>query len=370
MKFDKVKMDKDTLLAIAGAICVLTLLGGCREEEPTVEQDLTPYVLVLPDHVPPPILPNDNALTETKVHLGKMLFYETELSGDGTMSCATCHMQASAFTDTAQFSVGINGLEGHRNAMAVFNMAWNTNGFLWDGGPQLLRHQSLLPIQDGLEMDETLDDVIAKLSANQVYIDAFIRAFGDELITPQRMSLAMEQFMLSITSFSSKYDRYLAGQTELTESELRGLELFTTEYNEFFPEYSGADCQHCHGGINFSNSQFMNNGLDAEGTHEDLGRFVVTGNAEDVGRFKVTSLRNIALTAPYMHDGRFNTLEEVLDHYDHGLQESSTLDPALAATMSTGLMLTDQDKADLIAFMNTLTDDGLTTETAFASPFE
>ena len=176
--------------------------------------------------------------------------------------------------------------------------------------------------------------------------------------------------MLSITSFSSKYDRYLDGQAELNESEMRGLELFNTEYNEFFPEYSGADCQHCHGGINFSNSEFMNNGLDAEGAHEDLGRFIVTGNNEDVGRFKVTSLRNIALTAPYMHDGRFNTLEEVLDHYDHGLQASSTLDPALAATMSTGLMLTDQDKTDLIAFMITLTDVELTTETAFASPFE
>lgn len=353
------------------AIAVLLLCAawwGCREDEPVVLHDLSPYMLDVPAHVSPPFLPQDNALTVAKVALGRRLFHEKELSGDGTMSCATCHLQSAAFTDTAQFSVGIRGLEGHRNAMSVFNMAWNNNGFFWDGRAELLRHQSLLPIQDTLEMDETLLDAAAKLSSDPSYLDDFIRAFGDQEITALRMSLAMEQFMLTITSFQSKYDKHLAGLVELTESEARGLELFTTEYNEFFPEYSGADCQHCHGGINFSNNDYMNNGLDAEGQHQDVGRYSVTGNPNDLGKFKVTSLRNIALTAPYMHDGRFQTLEEVLDHYDHGLQPSPTLDPALAYTMSTGLMLTEQDKMDLVAFLHTLTDEQLASEVAFSDP--
>ena len=345
-------------------------MEACREQPPLVEHDPTPYVLDVPNHIPLPILPADNQLTVAKVDLGRMLFHEPSLSADESMSCATCHLQSFGFTDTARFSLGIRGDVGHRNAMSVFNMAWNNNGFFWDGRAERLRHQSLLPIQDALEMDETLDGVVAKLEANEVYHDAFIRAFGDENITAHRMSLAMEQFMLTITSFGSRYDQHLAGDLNLTESELRGLELFTTEYNPFFPEFSGADCQHCHGGPNFSNNQYMNNGLDAEGEHEDAGRAAVTGNSSDVGRFKVTSLRNIALTAPYMHDGRFETLEEVLDHYDHGIEQSSSLDPALAATMSTGLMLTDQDKVDLIAFLHALTDQGLAETETYSSPFD
>ncbi|MGB1481128.1 MAG: cytochrome-c peroxidase [Flavobacteriales bacterium] len=368
---------KDTLrfpvcrsLWLCLSVASVVLLTGCREDVPAVEHDLTPFVIAHPSHVVPPMLPLDNPLTEAKVALGRMLFHETSLSGDGTMSCATCHLQSAAMTDTAQLSVGIRGLEGHRNAMSVFNMAWNNNGFFWDGRAELLRDQSLMPIQDSLEMDETLEDAAAKVAELDAYQDAFVRAFGDEEVTATRMSLAMEQFMLTITSFQSKYDRYLGGEEVLTESELRGLELFTTEYNEFFPEYSGADCQHCHGGPNFSNNQYMNNGLDEEGDWGDEGRMLVTGLPGDRGKFKVTSLRNIALTAPYMHDGRFNTLEEVIDHYDHGLKPSSTLDPALAATMSTGLMLTEQDKLDLLAFLHCLTDESLAENEAFSSPFD
>lgn len=363
-------MWMDKFFAIALAFLGTAWLSGCREQQVDVEHNLTPYVLHVPGHVPAPLLPTDNELTVAKVHLGRMLFHEPALSGDESMSCATCHLQSAAFTDTSRFSFGIRGLEGHRNAMSVFNMAWNDQGFFWDGRADLLRHQSLLPIQDSLEMDETLEEVVSKLTSHESYGNAFVEAFGDDEITPLRVSLALEQFMLTITSFGSKYDQYLEGNASLTESELRGLELFTTEYNEFFPEFSGADCQHCHGGINFSNNAFMNNGLDAEGDHEDAGRFEVTGDPMDMGRFKVTSLRNIALTAPYMHDGRFNTLEEVLDHYDHGLQPSPSLDPALAATMSTGLMLTEQDKLDLIAFLNTLTDENLANVVAYSSPFD
>ena len=355
------------------AVLVFVGFSGCKPDDTdtgqVVEWDTTPFALTYPQHIVAPLLPLDNPLTVAKVELGRMLFHEPKLSGDESMSCATCHLQSAAFTDTAKLSVGIRGLEGHRNAMSVFNMAWNDNGFFWDGRAELLRHQSLLPIQDSLEMDETLAGAAAKLSAEEIYQHAFIRAFGDDEITAERMALAMEQFMLTITSFNSKYDRYLAGMESLTDSELRGLELFNTEYNEFFPEFSGADCQHCHGGPNFSNNQYMNNGLDEESEMTDIGRMAVTENPSHLGQFKVTSLRNIALTAPYMHDGRFNTLEEVIDHYNEGLHASSTLDPALAATMSTGLMLTAQDKQDLINFLHTLTDEQLAQETDYSSPF-
>ena len=355
------------------AVLVFVGFSGCKPDDTdtgqVVEWDTTPFALTYPQHIVAPLLPLDNPLTVAKVELGRMLFHEPKLSGDESMSCATCHLQSAAFTDTAKLSVGIRGLEGHRNAMSVFNMAWNDNGFFWDGRAELLRHQSLLPIQDSLEMDETLAGAAAKLSAEETYQHAFIRAFGDDEVTAERMALAMEQFMLTITSFNSKYDRYLAGMESLTDSELRGLELFNTEYNEFFPEFSGADCQHCHGGPNFSNNQYMNNGLDEESEMTDIGRMAVTENPSHLGQFKVTSLRNIALTGPYMHDGRFNTLEEIIDHYNEGLHASSTLDPALAATMSTGLMLTAQDKEDLINFLHTLTDEQLAQETDYSSPF-
>jgi cytochrome c peroxidase len=357
---------------LLGAVAVVCFSGCNRDDDDgdvVVEWDTTPFTLSFPQHIVAPQLPLDNPLTVAKVELGRMLFHEKKLSGDESMSCAACHLQSAAFTDTAQFSEGIRGLEGHRNAMSVFNMAWNDNGFFWDGRAELLRHQSLLPIQDSLEMDETLVNAAAKLAADESYQHAFIRAFGDDEVSADRMSLAMEQFMLTITSFNSKYDRYLSGLESLTESELRGLELFNTEYNEFFPEFSGADCQHCHGGPNFSNNQYMNNGLDEESEMQDIGRMAVTENPAHLGQFKVTSLRNIALTAPYMHDGRFSTLEEVIDHYNEGLHSSSTLDPALAATMSTGLMLTAQDKADLINFLHTLTDEQLAQDPNYSSPF-
>ena len=343
-------------------------LSSCQEKEEPVVQDTTPYTL---NHegLPTPPLPQDNLLTNAGVELGRMLFYEKMLSGDNTQACADCHRQEHAFTDTARFSLGIQGLPGKRQAMSIFNMAWNTNGFFWDGRAELLRHQALLPIQDELEMDETLDNVVDKLSASKDYKNQFIRAFGDDQVTEQRISLALEQFMFSIVSHNSKYDQWKSGLIQLTESEERGRILFETEYNPFFPELSGADCAHCHGGANFENDFYMNNGLDTEGEFSDLGHYEVTGNEVYRAAFKVPSLRNIELTAPYMHDGRFSTLEEVVDHYDHGIKESNSLDFALRATIDRGLFLTDQDKVDLINFLKTLTDQKLLVDERYGSPF-
>lgn len=350
-------------------ISILTIMA-CNPDEPKEEVilDETPYEFQN-GSFPMPDLPTDNPLTIQGVELGRMLFYETMLSKDGTQACATCHDQNNGFSDSARFSIGVELMPGKRQAMPIFNMAWHTNQFFWDGRANLLRDQALLPIQDPLEMNETLDNVITKLSDTEMYRNQFMRAFGSEAITEEKMSLAMEQFMLSIVSHDSKYDRYLAGEVQLTDSEERGRILFETEYNQFFPDQSGADCAHCHGGNNFDNNQYMNNGLDTDADITDIGREEVTMNAADKAKFKVPSLRNIAMTAPYMHDGRFQTLEEVVDHYNSGIQTSATTDQALLNTQQTGLMLTDTDKQDLINFMKTLTDDTFLNNSEYKTPF-
>lgn len=352
-------------------LVTVAIVSGCSKNDDnngSVEWDKTPYELDIGNFPVPPIS-EDNTLTEQGVQLGRMLFYDKKLSRDGTQACASCHMQEFAFNDTARFSLGVRGLRGKRQAMSVFNTAWHTNEFFWDGRAHLLRDQALKPIQDELEMDETLENVIEKLKSSQDYKDQFIRAFGSDEVTEERMALALEQFMNSIVSTSSKYDDYLADPSVFTESEERGKQLFFTEYNPFFPEKSGADCAHCHSGYNFENDRYMNNGLDGDAEMTDLGRWEVTEIEKDKGKFKVPSLRNIELTAPYMHDGRFSTLEEVVDHYDHGLKQSSNIDPALVQTIDKGLMLSDQDKKDLIAFMKTLTDQKMMTDERYASPF-
>ena len=179
----------------------------------------------------------------------------------------------------------------------------------------------------------------------------------------------MEQFMLSIVSYQSKYDKFLAGNLQLTASEERGRKLFFEEYNPFFPDQSGADCAHCHSGRNFENDEYMNNGLDTDADITDIGREEVTQNQNDKAKFKVTTLRNIELTAPYMHDGRFQTLEEVVEHYNSGIRTSATVDPTVMNTQSTGLLLTGQDKQDLVNFLKTLTDNTFLNNSEYASPF-
>lgn len=365
-------MKNNKLIPIVLSVGFLLLYSNCKKdpEVPTAEEvtyDATLYdfnsgKFPMPDF-------NNNPPTKEGVALGRMLFYEKMLSKDGSQACASCHLQSHGFTDTARFSIGVEGKKGGRQAMSVFNTAWHTNEFFWDGRAHLLRDQALKPIQDPLEMNETLENVFAKLSDSKMYRDQFFRTFNSEEVTPEKMSLAMEQFMNTIISNQSKYDKFLAGEMSLTPSEERGRELFFLEFNEFLPQKSGADCAHCHGGFNFANKLYSNNGLDAEANITDYGREKVTNNINDKGKFKIPSLRNIELTAPYMHDGRFNTLEEVVDHYNNGVKESSTLDPALRPTINTGLRLTAQDKADLVAFLKTLTDPTLATDERFSSPF-
>ncbi len=336
--------------------------------DPPATYDPTLYTLNI-GNFPTPNLPTDNKLTAAGVQLGRMLFYERMLSKDGSQACADCHQQKDAFSDIRRFSIGVEKLPGNRQAMAVMNLAWHENGLFWDGRAPHVRDQALGPIQNPLEMNETLPNVEQKLAADKRYTDQFIRAFGDEQVNAGRIGLALEQFMFTIISNNSKFDRYKAGLETLTALEERGRVLFNSEFDPFGSE-RGAECFHCHGGFNFTDDEFKNNGLDTDTEMTDEGRKTVSKDPADRGKFKVPSLRNIALTAPYMHDGRFATLEEVIDHYDHGAKPSSTVDELLQYSLQPGgLQLTAQDKADLVAFLKTLTDETFLNNPAYKSPF-
>jgi cytochrome c peroxidase len=341
--------------------------GGAKIVKPLyLPEKFTPYPFQMSATFPLPDLPRDNPLIIERVTLGEKLFHETALSKDNTLSCASCHDAKRAFTDPRKFSVGVRGQIGTRNAMPLFNLAWRSS-FFWDGRAPSLRAQALMPIQDHTEMDETLTNVVNKLSVisyqlsvsntartSNSYLLLFAAAFGTPEITPEKIGLALESFMLTLTSFDSKFDRAIRGEEKLSAEEQRGLELFMTEYDPRREQF-GADCFHCHGGALFQSQTFANNGLDS--TFTDAGRAKITGKDSDKGKFSTPSLRNIALTAPYMHDGRFATLEEVVEHYSTGVKRSATLDPNLAKHPDGGLHLSEADRRALAAFLRTLTDD-------------
>jgi cytochrome c peroxidase len=318
-------------------------------------QSGTTMVMHISKRLPQVTLPAGNLPTLEGVALGQRLFHETRLSLNNKQACASCHQADAAFTDAGRrFSLGVDGREGLRNTMPLFNLAWQEE-FFWDGRIKGLRHQVLLPIQDPVEMHESLSGVVEKLSGDASYAEGFRKAFGSSGITPERLGLALEQYLLTLISQDSKFDRALQGREKLTPAEQRGLELFVTEHDPA-RNLRGADCFHCHGGALFTNQGFANNGLDAT---PEPGRQRVTGKAGDLGKFRVPSLRNTALTGPYMHDGRFSTLEQVIDHYDHGVQRTATLDPNLSKHPTAGLGLTREDKSALIAFLEALTDNSL-----------
>ncbi len=313
----------------------------------------TPYPFRFNNTFPRPALPLDNPLLVERTELGRRLFHETALSRDGQIACATCHLANAALSDARRFSPGVEGRLGNRNAMPLFNLAWKRD-FFWDGRAKGLREQALQPIQDHREMDESLDRVTAKLASDAAYPAAFERAFGSPEISAEKLALAMENFLLTLVSHDSKFDRAMRGEETLTDLEQRGFDLFMTEREPRLGSLGG-DCFHCHGGPLFTDHQFRNNGLAID--EADLGRFLASNSPLDRGAFSTPSLRNVALTAPYMHDGRFATLEQVLDHYSEGVQRTDTLDPNLAKHPDGGLHLDAEEKAALIAFLRTLTDD-------------
>lgn len=314
----------------------------------------TPVRLDLPLHIPRPDLPSDNPLTAERIALGKRLFSEKALSLDRSIACASCHLRKHALSDPSPTSLGIEGRSGLRNSMPLMNLAWKSR-FLWDGRSPSLREQALEPLKDHAEMDLAPNKAAARLQTLDDYPSAFAAAFGSTNVTPERIGLAVENYLLTELSFNSRFDQALAGKATLTDSERRGFELFMTEF-EPRSGRRGADCFHCHGGPLFTDNLFHNNGLDMESA--DRGLELVSGKQADRGRFVTPSLRNVALTAPYMHDGRMETLEEVVDHYDLFVQNAPNLDPNL--DKRSRLDLTDDDKAALVAFLKTLTDSSFT----------
>lgn len=340
-------------------------------------EKFTPYRFQMSGAFPIPELPQDNPLTDEGVWLGALLFFDPRLSRNNSQSCGACHQRQAAFSDAGRgVSIGADGQSGTRNAMPLFNLAWKSS-FFWDGRTTSLRQQVLEPIQNPMEMHETLENAVAKVKVSRVnprhqhraqqalstdppperpndYTSLFRRAFGSSEVTADRIARALEQFLLTQVSHDSKFDRFMGGEAELTAEERRGFELFQTEYDPRRGQF-GADCFHCHGGPLFQSQSFANNGLDAE--FNDLGRYLVTKKDGDKGKFAVPSLRNTALSAPYMHDGRFGTLEEVIEHYSTGVERSHTLDPNLAKHPSGGVPLSATDKKALVAFLKTLTDE-------------
>jgi len=312
----------------------------------------TPYPFQISATFPIPNLPRDNPLTVERVELGKKLFFDRHISINDQQSCADCHAPEKAFTDGRRVAHGAEGESGTRNTMPLFNLAWKSS-FFWDGRAKSLREQVLIPIQNPIEMHQSLTNLVAKLSHDDSYPAFFIAAFGLPEITPEKISLALENYLLTLTSFDAKFDRVLRGEGKFTAEEQRGFELFSTEYDPRRGQY-GADCFHCHGGSLFQSQSFANNGSD--GAFNDIGREKVTGKASDRGKFAVPSLRNVALTAPYMHDGRFKTLDEVIEHYCTGMKRSATLDPNLAKHPDGGVPLSTSDKQALVAFLKALTD--------------
>ena len=318
--------------------------------------------------------PGDNPVTDAGATLGRVLFYDVRLSRNETVSCASCHRQEHGFSDPRPLSVGFAGEPTDRNSMALAFARYDRNRrFFWDGRARTLEDLALEPIQDPVEMGMSLDDLEARLEATPFYPDLFADAFGTPEVTSGRVAKALSQFVRSIVASNSRYDAAREAEEErfgrplagLTEQENRGLELFFGE----------GRCEQCHSGDMFVGNGLTNNGLDSTftdlggGGRRDLaGLKTVTGRGR--GAFKTVSLRNIELTAPYMHDGRFATLEEVVDHYSTGVRISSTLDPRLRRSgRPIRPAFTDDERAALVAFLRTLTDTTITTDPRWSDPF-
>jgi cytochrome c peroxidase len=337
---------------------------------PVFPTEIGPYTLEYPEYFGDELAryPN-NPITKEGVFLGRMLFYEKRLSGNNKMSCGTCHQQAKAFTDGKAFSRGIDGKEGRRSAMSLVNLLWVRNLF-WDGRAATLEEQAAVPIQDTLEMHQSLEQGVAKLQRSPTYPPLFKLVFDSDQITKENLVKAIAQFERTLISSNSRYDRFLQGKYQPTAAERTGAILFMTHP---IPENAlrGANCGDCHAGPKTFMDYFHNNGL--ESTPTDAGREEVTKRYQNRGMFRIPSLRNIALTAPYMHDGRFKTLSEVLDHYNEHLQPSATLSPLLMeATNQRGgrtLLLTPEEKECVLAFLNMLTDSTFITDPRFSDPF-
>jgi cytochrome c peroxidase len=339
------------------------VLSSCEKEGKEGEDFVynpTPYNLQIPQGFPQMIIPADNPLTEEGVELGRRLFFDKILSKNFTQSCASCHNNEFGFTDHGnRFSTGVEGIVGFRNSMPIVNLGFNRK-FFWDARAVSLEEQALEPVPNPIEMNLAWPQAMQRLNANSTYKELFKKAFNADYIDSTHVAKALAQFMRIMISSDSKFDKRMRFEANFTAQEANGFVIFNTEKG---------DCFHCHnidGGRLFTDNLPRNNGLDA--IFSDLGLGSVSGSPNDNGKFLTPSLRNVALSAPYMHDGRFQTLEEVVEHYNNGGQPSATIDPLMKHT-GDGLNLTQQEKADLVAFLKTLTDSTFINNPKFKSPF-
>lgn len=311
-----------------------------------VEYDPTPLSFDYPDYFPVMEITEDNPTTEEGVELGRKLYYDPILHPQGSRSCASCHDQNNSFT--------VNSLRGGRSVLHHVNLGWGTN-FLWEG-----KVEGTLEDVMRFEVEDFFGTDVSKLQEHPTYPNDFYRAFGEEKITTELCAKALAQWFRSMISSDSKFDRYLRGEVMLTASEFRGFDIFNTEKG---------DCFHCHSTPLFTDNKYHNIGLDSTFSGYNQGRYNITGNSNDMGKFKTPTLRNIELTGPYMHDGRFQTLEEVVDFYSEGLVYSPTIDPLMKKVHEGGVQLNPIEKQDLVNFLKTLTDTTFTNNPDLSYPF-
>ncbi len=318
------------------------------------EKLITPIYFEIPKGWPKPNYDfKNNPLSEEGFILGRQLFYDPILSRDNTISCASCHLQQTGFTHVDHdLSHGIEGKIGIRNSLTLQNLAWSKN-FMWDGGINHLDVQAIAPITSEVEMDETLENVVNKLNQSEKYQELFYKAFGIKKITGQFTLKAISQFVVSLTTSNSKYDKVVRKEEVFTDREQHGYDLFKTH------------CATCHQEPLFTADKFENNGLTIDSTLNDLGRIKITNKKEDLLHFKIPTLRNAQFTFPYMHDGRFKTLTEVVKHYN-----SLGNDKNLPASFAKPMNLTANDRVDLVLFLNTLTDNAFLFDKRYSFPRE
>ncbi|MCK9218526.1 MAG: hypothetical protein M0P47_00565 [Bacteroidales bacterium] len=363
---------------------LLIFLISCKKGENASELPIaTPYTIHVPRYFPTDLhIPSDNLMTVEGITLGRFLFYDGRLSGrtiqDSMMSCATCHLQSRSFEcgiDHPRFSgghpFGLTGIYTPHFMLPMINLVWSTHGYLWNGkvsieNPdkrfQLLEDLTWMSIMAPHEMKGDTNRVKALFQNIPGYPELFQRAFGTKVVTMKNMGRAIAQFVRTLISANSKFDRYLRGEISLTNSERKGYVLFMTE--------QGGDCFHCHGGEAnplFTTNLFYNNGLDSVFSDPN-DRSSITGNLQDIGAYKAPTLRNLVFTAPYMHDGRFTSLDQVLDFYNTGLVGSPYISPLMHHIGTHGIRLTPFQIADLKAFLLSLTDSSFTTNPAFSKP--
>lgn len=358
-------------LVLLGVVVLVIIAHACKKEKPTPPSNPgpedttykpTPYQLQIPayviQHLGEMPNPSDNPLTVEGVALGRKLFYEKMLSNTATISCASCHQQQHAFDDPRRFSEGTDGSLGTRNAMTIVNMGWG-NSFFWDGRKNTLEEQAHDPVTNPVEMANTWPEVVSRLQGSTVYPDLFYKAFGTRAIDSNLVVKAIAQFERTLISFNSRFDKYYYGgdSSALNAQEQRGLNLFMNE----------GMCATCHSmNMLLTDRLFRSNGANAN--PNDRGRMDITGNPYDRGLFKVPTLRNVALTAPYMHDGDMANLQDVVGFYGMHLVSGNEIIGGPGAPPPPVKTLTEEQQADLVAFLKSLTDEEFITNPAFSDP--